>query len=109
MVFALTLKIYMRRSKALKYIKAHSVLPEAVIKILQQYVDGECIYIPRKVENAKAWGEKSGTKAGLKKRNAEIWNKYTFGATIVELSREYFLAEQSVRRIISEQRNLYCK
>jgi Mor family transcriptional regulator len=106
MVFASILKINTRRSKALKYIKAQSVLPEEVIKIIQQYVDGECVYIPRKDENTKAWGEKSGTKVSLMRRNEEIWKKYTFGTTITDLSCEYYLSEQSVRRIICEQRKM---
>jgi len=29
------------------YIKAQSVLPEEIINLIQQYVDGECLYILR--------------------------------------------------------------
>lgn len=32
------------------YIKAEEVLPEEIIRLVQHYVDGENIYIPRKDE-----------------------------------------------------------
>lgn len=93
----------------MKHIKAQTVLPEEIIKIIQQYVDGEYIYIPKKDDNIKAWGEKNGTKTSLQERNANIFYKYNSGATVTELSSEYYLSEQSIRRIICEQRNLYSK
>ena len=32
----------------MSYIKADEVLPQNIIKIIQQYIDGENIYIPKK-------------------------------------------------------------
>ena len=46
----------------MKYIKATDVLPVEILEIIQEYIDGEYIYIPRKCENHKSWGEKSGIK-----------------------------------------------
>ena len=46
----------------MKYIKALDVLPEEIIKIIQEYIDGEYLYVPRKDENHKSWGENSGIK-----------------------------------------------
>lgn len=91
----------------MNYIKAKDVLPEEIIKLLQNYVDGKCIYIPRKDENHVPWGEKSGIKNSLKIRNSEIYKKYTCGATIDELAREYYLSEKSIRRIITQEKHLY--
>jgi Mor family transcriptional regulator len=93
----------------LKHIKAQKVLPEEIIKIIQQYVDGEYIYIPKKNDNTKAWGEKSGTKEMLKERNSKIWQEYTFGSTVIALSKEYYLSEPSIRRIIYAQKKIYTK
>lgn len=42
------------------YVKAQDVLPEEVLKLLQDYVDESYLYIPRKEGKQKAWGEKSG-------------------------------------------------
>ena len=61
---------------------------------------------PRKSENEKAWGEKNGTRDSLKKRNNEIFEKYTCGTKVSKLANEYFLSEQSIRKIISRERKL---
>lgn len=90
----------------MKYIKANNVLPEDMIKSIQEYVDGEFLYIPRKDDNHKTWGEKSGAKDMLKNRNNEIFQKYNQGINARELSIMYYLSEQSIRRIVSEQKRL---
>ncbi|MCY6960112.1 CD3324 family protein [Clostridium brassicae] len=90
----------------MKYIKAHDVLPEEIVKIIQEYVDGEYLYVPRKKENHKAWGEKSGIKSTLKVRNNEIYKKYIDGTTINELAQKYYLSEKSIRRIIGQEKLL---
>ena len=35
----------------MKYVKAIDVLPQEIIEIIQNYVDGEYLYIPRKNDN----------------------------------------------------------
>jgi Mor family transcriptional regulator len=86
----------------MRYSKAQNVLPVEILKIIQEYVDGEYLYIPRKNGNKKAWGEKSGTRNSLKYRNVEIFNKHNEGASIIELANEYYLSEKSIRRIVSQ-------
>ncbi|MFR5266378.1 CD3324 family protein [Clostridium sp.] len=90
----------------MKYIKANDVLPEEIIKIIQEYIDGEYLYVPRKNGNHKAWGENSGIKKILKNRNTEIYKKYLEGTTINQLTQEFYLSEKSIRRIISEERKI---
>ncbi|MFD3157976.1 CD3324 family protein [Haloimpatiens sp. FM7330] len=90
----------------MKYVKAQDVLPEEILKIIQKYVDGKYLYVPRKNENHKAWGENSGIRSSLKIRNAEIYKKYVEGTTINELTQEYYLSEKSIRRIISQEKRL---
>lgn len=90
----------------MKYVKAIDVLPQEIIEIIQNYVDGEYLYIPRKNDNKKSWSEKSGIKNILKERNIEIYEKYIKGLSISELSKEYFLSEKSIRRIIFNQKQI---
>lgn len=78
-------------------------MPEEIIKIIQEYVDGEYIYIPRKDGNEKAWGEKNGTRSSLKERNVEIFMKYINNTSIKELAKIYYLSEHSIRRIIHQE------
>lgn len=88
----------------MKYIKADNILPDEIIELIQQYIDGEYIYIPRKKDQQMAWGEKNGTKDNLRNRNIEIYEAYANGKSIIELTEEYFLSESSIRRIIREAR-----
>ena len=90
----------------MKYTRAIDVLPNEIIEIIQEYIDGEYIYIPRKFENNKSWGEKSGIKNSLKIRNNEIYKKYIQGTSIYELTKEYFLSEKSIRRIINIEKQI---
>ena len=64
------------------------------------------LYIPRKNENQKAWGENSGIRKSLNARNTEIFKKYKDGTSINTLAKEYFLSEKSIRRIISDKKKL---
>lgn len=89
----------------MKYEKAQNILPQGIIQLIQKYTDGGYIYIPRKNENKKSWGENTETKRYLKVRDKEIFNKYSNGVIVKILSEEYFLTESSIRRIIRNQRN----
>lgn len=86
----------------MKYEKAQSILPKDIVEIIQQYVDGGYLYIPRKCENRKAWGENTGVKKDLFVRNKEIYESYERGASIKSLAEKYYLTEHSIRRIIRE-------
>ena len=41
----------------MSYVKAVDVLPDEILELIQNYVDGEYIYIPRKEDNKKSWVE----------------------------------------------------
>lgn len=84
----------------MSYIKAEDVLPEALIRQIQQYVDGATIYIPRKPGGRQPWGKKTTYKAELRERNARIRRDHAAGCGIGALSREYHLSEKSIRRIL---------
>lgn len=86
------------------YIKACDVLPDNLVSLIQEYIDGEYLYIPRKKGNEKSWGEISGAKKDLKIRNREIHFKYQSGITISSLAEHYYLSEKTVRKIISIER-----
>jgi Mor family transcriptional regulator len=86
------------------YVNAGRVLPEELIKQIQNYVNGGFIYIPRKEGCQKAWGENSGARKSLKERNRQIYMEYIQGRTVLELVESYYLSEQSVRRIIYNEK-----
>ena len=84
----------------MSYIKAEEILPEALIRKIQEYADGVYIYIPRKPGTRQAWGQKTDYRAELKVRNDHIRNDYAAGESITMLSRRYHLSEKSIRRIL---------
>ena len=81
------------------YIRAEDVLPEEVMELIWQYVDGELIYIPIKGEN-RCWGSGTGIRDSLKQRNDSIYAGYLQGMPIRHLADRYCLSEKSIQRII---------
>ena len=84
----------------MSYIKAENILPEELIRKIQEYTDGVYIYIPRKPGTRHAWGQETLYKAELRARNAQIRSDRAAGAGIAALSRKYHLSEKSIRRIL---------
>lgn len=86
------------------YKNGKNILPDELIEQIQKYVDGENIYIPRKEENRKGWGEDSDTKQLYHIRDAEIYQKYRAGYRVTDLAEEYYLSTQAIYKILSKQR-----
>lgn len=82
------------------YIHALKILPADLIKEIQQYVDGQILYIP-KVETKKCkWGDNTQTKAYYKERNLELYHRFQNGTSIRDLSTQYHLTPKSIQRIL---------
>ena len=47
----------------MSYPKIYEVLPKDIILQIQDYIEGEVIYIPKRSENKKSWGDCTDTKA----------------------------------------------
>lgn len=89
----------------MKYTKASKVLPESLIAMIQDYIDGGYLYIPRKEENVRRWGEISGSRGMTSLRNEEIVNEFNNGTQVSLLSERYFLSEKTIRNIVSKENN----
>ena len=87
----------------MSYIKAEKILPETLIRQIQEYIDGAYIYIPRKPGTRHAWGQETNYKSELKDRNDRIRSDYAAGTGVAALSRKYHLSEKSIRRILQKQ------
>lgn len=86
----------------MSYIKAEEILPEKLVREIQQYVDGVYIYIPRKPGSRRAWGEDTPYKSELRERNRRICHDRARGVGISELCEKYHLSEKSIRRILHD-------
>lgn len=76
------------------------MLPARLLEQLQEYIAGELIYIPKKEETRKGWGEANGTRQAIRRRNEEIRRRYAAGETVQALAVRYHLSEDSIRKII---------
>ena len=88
----------------MRYQKANEILPVELVELIQDYIDGEYVYNPRKQENKKGWGETSRAREELQSRNIEIFVKYSQGLGIKDLAEQYFLSEKSIQRIVLQER-----
>ena len=86
------------------YIKAKDVLPTEVIELIQKYVEGEYIYIPKKDGNKQQWGTKNNTRSELNIRNYQIYSEYIAGASKDVIAEKYFLSKKSIDRIILKEK-----
>ena len=86
------------------YRKAEEILPVEIIELIQQYVDGQNIYIPRRSENRLEWGSQTAIKQELAVRDRHIYTDWHQGMTVSELTRKYCLSDKSIQRIIRKMK-----
>ena len=69
----------------MKYMNAKDILPDLLVKELQDYIQGGYLYIPASENQHRCWGEVSGYKEELRQRNNEIVEAYNSGSSICGL------------------------
>lgn len=89
----------------MSYVKAVDVLPDEILALIQNYVDGEYIYIPRKENNKKSWGENTNSRKEIRMRNSKIYEDYKRGIKVKDLAEKYFLSDKSIQRIVLQKKN----
>ena len=83
----------------MKYENAKDVLPAKLLEEVQKYAEGKVIYIPR-TEKGRGWGEASGYREKLNKRNAMICSRYSAGQSIMEIAEEFFLSPETIKKLV---------
>lgn len=87
----------------MKYINANVILPDELVEELQKYVQAGYLYIPAKDEQHKSWGELSGYREELRKRNEVIISEYKRGISIEKLADRFHLTIYAIRKIIYQK------
>ena len=87
----------------MKYINANEILPDVLVKELQKYVQAGYIYIPAKSEQHRSWGELSGYRRELERRNKAILAEYHRGVPVGELADRYCPSVYAIRKIIYQK------
>jgi Mor family transcriptional regulator len=90
----------------MSYIRAEIILPQELLELIQEYAGGQYLYIPKKADNRKVWGENTDSKYKVRLRDAEIYSKYKNGTSASDLAEEYFLSLKSIQRIILKEKNI---
>ncbi|EKO1913921.1 DNA-binding response regulator [Clostridium botulinum] len=84
------------------YKQANKIFPTDLLNEIQNYVDGQYVYIPRKDDNQRMWGEVNRSKEIISKRNIEIFKKYNNGISVKELASMYYLSPETIYKIINK-------
>lgn len=84
----------------MKYTNAKKILPEKLIIMIQEYVQGETIYIPKQEKEYNHWGSLSGGRQWLDQRNATIRQAFKNNSSIEQLAKNYFLSVETIKKIV---------
>ena len=87
----------------MKYRNANAILPQELVEELRKYIQSGYLYIPAKEEEHRSWGELSGYRKELAKRNALIIEQYRNGAAIRELAERYHLSTYAIKKILYQK------
>mgnify|MGYP005786910269 CR=1 FL=1 len=87
----------------MKYLNAKDLLPDALVKELQSYIQGGYLYVPTEQARQKRWGEVSGYRQKLQQRNRQIVEEFRKGASMEALAEKYFLSVSAIRKIIYQK------
>ncbi len=82
----------------MKYENARDIFPPDLLKQIQRYVSGKTIYIP--AAETRRWGETSGYRRFLRDRNRDIRKIFREGCSIDQISKEFCLSVETIRRIV---------
>ena len=84
----------------MQYKQANKIFPEYLLTEIQKYADGCVVYIPNKNGSRKSWGIKTNAKTEISERNKNIRTEYRNGKSLRELNGKYFLAVDTIKKII---------
>jgi DNA-binding NarL/FixJ family response regulator len=87
------------------YKNAVSILPADLLEAIQQYIDGEYIYIPRKAENKKRWGEVKNSRQYIRERNATIFSQYQDGISVENIASYNYLSPKTIYKIVADMKS----
>lgn len=90
----------------MKYENGKDIFPEKLLKQIQKYAAGKLVYIPS-MDKKKEWGETTGYRDYLLKRNSDIKLKFRNGVTILQLADEYCLSYESIRKIVYSRKEIF--
>jgi len=89
------------RQTVIRYVNAEDILPPSLVEEIRRYYPIGMLYIPRRAERLP-WGQLSGSREELVRRNERIREDYHAGADVDSLARDYCLSPDSIRKIVKK-------
>lgn len=86
-----------------KYKNAKDVLPDDLLKAVQRYLQGATLYIPVR-GTRRPWGDRTGIREQLAKRNEAIRALFQEGRSLEELASTFHLSVETVQKIVRGRR-----
>lgn len=87
----------------MRYLKAEDVLPAQLLAQVQEYADGVYLYIPRRADHRKSWGNSTRYREELEKRNESIRHLRREGLNAEELAERFHLSVKTIQRILRQK------
>ena len=87
----------------MRYLKAEDVLPAELLVQIQRYADGVYLYIPRRADHRKSWGNSTRYREELEKRNESIRHLRREGLNAEELAERFHLSVKTIQRILRQK------
>ncbi len=88
----------------MSYQKAQHILPKELLTLLQEYAEGQYLYIPKKSVNRKSWGENTNSRQLILQRDKDIYRQYQQGECVSVLADQFYLSVKSIQRIILKEK-----
>lgn len=87
----------------MKYENAKNILPAELYAQVEKYAAGKLLYVPLSNER-RPWGENSGIRRSIDRRNEEIRNEFSKGSSVENLANRFFLSPETVKKIVYQRK-----
>lgn len=81
----------------MKYVNAKVILPDSLVVEIQKYIEGGYLYIPCRLQSRRKGRKPSDY---IRHRNEDICKKYKEGYKIKDLSEDFYLSIDSIKKIV---------
>ncbi len=87
----------------MRYLNAEDTLPAELLAQVQQYADGIYLYIPRRADHRKRWGNSTRYREELSQRNESIRHLHREGLGTQELAERFHLSVKTIQRVLRQK------
>lgn len=88
----------------MKYKNAAEFLPEKLVQEIQNYIDGDILYVPKVESSKKEWGAVSGSKNFYIERNTNIRELFYSGMSVKDLAKKFGLSNSTIKKIVYQKK-----